>query len=284
MNHGAIVDQLVSLGFSQYEARAYVGLLGQNPMTGYGLANLTQIPQPKVYETLRRLTDKRAVVQVGAEPVRFVAVPAEHLLSQLDADFRRRLAEAKLGLAELGRSANGEELRVLRAPRGWPAIAQAAIDLIDGAQRHVYVSTHAEQLAGIVDAVTQADARGVRLDLLCFGRTKLRLTNGRLLHHASTEGMVYRHHQARHLAVVTDSQHTLWALAADGTDWDALIASDSLVAAVVKGYVRHDLYVQEIFGDFREQLLERYGPGLDGLVTPYVDTKASTRTKRRKTA
>jgi sugar-specific transcriptional regulator TrmB len=264
-------DQLVELGFSRYEARAYIGLLGQEPMTGYALANLTQIPQPKVYETLRRLAEKRAVVKIGSDPARFVAVPAEHLLSQLDADFRRRLAEVKIGLAELGRQSGGDELRVLRSPRSWAAIVRHATGLIDAAERHVYLSTHADQLGELAAAVERADARGVRFDVLCFGRAELVLAHGRMLRHASTEGMIYRHHQARQVALVADGQHTLWALAADGQQWDAMVAADPLLAAVVKGYVRHDLYVQEIFSDFPEQLQERYGPGLDKLVSPYAE-------------
>ena len=57
----AAVQRLMELGFSQYEAQAYVGLLGREPLTGYALANVTGIPQPKVYETLRRLTAKGVV-------------------------------------------------------------------------------------------------------------------------------------------------------------------------------------------------------------------------------
>jgi HTH-type transcriptional regulator, sugar sensing transcriptional regulator len=41
--HG--VRRLMELGFSQYEAQAYVGLLGREPLTGYALANATGIPQ-----------------------------------------------------------------------------------------------------------------------------------------------------------------------------------------------------------------------------------------------
>jgi sugar-specific transcriptional regulator TrmB len=264
-------EQLVELGFSQYEARAYVGLLGQEPTTGYGLANLTQIPQPKVYETLRRLVEKRAVVKIGSDPARFVAVPAEHLLSQLDIDFRRRLAEVKVGLADLDRDAGGDELRVLRSPRSWAGVARHATALIDGAQRHVYLSTHVDQLGELAPAVARADERGVRFDVLCFGRSELTLVHGRVVRHASTEGMIYRHHQARQVALVADGQHTLWALASDGRRWDALVAADPLLAAVVKGYVRHDLYVQEIFSDFRDELQARYGPGLDKLVSPNAE-------------
>lgn len=265
-----VVGQLTELGFSVYEARAYVGLLGQEPMTGYALANLTGIPQPKVYETLRRLADKLAVVKIGDDPARFVAVPADRLIAQLDTNFRRRLAEAKAGLAEAARGNQGDELRVLRTPRGWPAIARHAAGLIDGARRHVYLSAHAAQLAEFADAITRADQRGVRLDVLTFEPAGLELANGRVLSHASTAGVLYRHHQARHLALVADGEHTLWALAPDGLAWEALAATDALLAAVVKGYIRHDMYVQQMFADSPEELIARYGPGLDKLVTPYA--------------
>ena len=79
----AAVQRLMELGFSQYEAQAYVGLLGREPLTGYALANVTGIPQPKVYETLRRLTAKGMVAAVAGEPARFVAVPADQLLAAL---------------------------------------------------------------------------------------------------------------------------------------------------------------------------------------------------------
>lgn len=265
-----VVTQLAGLGFSVYEARAYVGLLGQEPMTGYALANLTGIPQPKVYETLRRLADKLAVVKIGDDPARFVAVPADRLIAQLDTEFRHRLAEARAGLAEAARGSQAAELRVLRTPQGWPAIARHVTGLIDGARRHVYLSAHAPQLAEFSDAIARADGRGVRLDVLCFGPSELTLAHGRVLPHASTAGVIYRHHQARHIALVSDGEQTLWALAANGRRWSALAATDPLLAAVVKGYIRHDMYVQQIFADLPEELTARYGPGLDILVSPYA--------------
>jgi HTH-type transcriptional regulator, sugar sensing transcriptional regulator len=265
-----LAERLVELGFSQYEARAYLGLLGQQPMTGYGLANATRIPQPKVYETLRRLVDKGAVVQVGADPARFVAVPAEQLLTQLDSEFRRRLADARVGLARLAATPGQVAYRALETFDDWPAVAERARALLEGAERHVYLSAHDDQLAGLLAAVSAADARGVRVDLLHFGPLALELRNGSTVRHASTDGVVYRRHQARHLALVADSHQTLWALAPDGDRWDAVAAADPLLAALVKGYVRHDLYVQRIFADFGEALRARYGPSMEELTVPDV--------------
>jgi sugar-specific transcriptional regulator TrmB len=274
------VQQLVELGFSHYEARAYLGLLGQYPMTGYALAKLTRIPQPKVYETLRRLVHKRAAVQVGDDPARFVAVPPAHLLENLSNDFQRRMAEAELGLSRISPAA-GPEFKIARAMRTWPAIASHAADMISSAGRHVYLSSHADQISDLAATVQAADARGVRLDILSFGKPQVTPEHGRVLVHASTEGVLYRHHQARHLALVADSSEALWALAPDGTSWDAMAAGDPLLVALVKGYIRHDGYVQEIYAEFREVLRERYGPGLAKLVVPTPAAAGPSPRKRR---
>lgn len=268
MDTQRIVEILAELGFSHYEGRAYVGLVGQEPLTGYALSNLTEIPQPKVYETLRRLERKRAVIRTGSDPARFVAVPPEQLVAGLDSEYRHRLDEVRTGLSQLTTAHAGGDLRVLEAPRSWSGIRAHALRLLQGAERHVYVSGHVDQLTELTDVLANADARGVRCDVLSFGHISLDLAHGRVLGHSSTQGVVYRHHQARHLAVVVDSVHALWALAPDGGEWGAMAGEDRLLAALVKGYVRHDVYVQQIFADFPKELVATYGPSLERLVLP----------------
>jgi HTH-type transcriptional regulator, sugar sensing transcriptional regulator len=145
------------------------------------------------------------------------------------------------------------------------------------AGRHVYLSTHADQLARFDADVADAQARGVHFDLLCFGASPVTIEHGRKLQHASTEGMIYRHHQARHLAVVVDSTDTLWALAPNGSDWNGAVTADPLFTALVKGYIRHDIYVQQIYADFPDELSARYGPGLQQLVRPGEPATAQPR-------
>ena len=40
-----VTASLMELGFSQYEARTYAGLIGRDPMTGYAIAKDTLVPQ-----------------------------------------------------------------------------------------------------------------------------------------------------------------------------------------------------------------------------------------------
>lgn len=275
------VEQLTALGFSQYEARAYVGLLGGEPMTGYALANHTRIPQPKVYETLRRLEDKEAVVRVGDDPARYVAVPADRLVANLSESLRTRVAEAEQSLADLDRTQPEHPTHVLPAMSDWDTIVRRAEDMIGRAERHVYLSAHSHHLARFASAINAAQDRGVRFDVLCFGKARLSLRDGRVLQHASTEGVVYRHQEARHLALVADSHAVLWALAPNGDDWDAAVTTDPLFVALVKGYVQHDMYVQQMYADFPKELITRYGSGLQQLLRPPAEAVQVERRTRR---
>jgi HTH-type transcriptional regulator, sugar sensing transcriptional regulator len=263
--HGA-VQRLIDLGFSQYEAQAYVGLLGREPMTGYALSNVTGIPQPKVYETLRRLTAKGVVAAMDGEPARFLAVPADQLLADLEDSFRARLAGAQHELARATDGDGQDGYRVLRACATWTGIEERAIQAIDGSRRHVYVSVNCAAPTGIAAALRRADDRGVACDVLHFGEPIVDLRHGRTVRHDSTRGVVYPRHQARHLAVVSDSVDVVWAVADDGSNWQSLAGPDQLLAALAKGFIRHDIYVQQIWNDFRDVLTDRYGPGMQQLV------------------
>jgi hypothetical protein len=236
-------------------------------MTGYAIAKETLVPQPKVYETLGRLADRGAVVQVSGSPAKFVAVPPDRVLSQLERIFRQRLATVELEVSRMHReSTEVQELRLLKQERSWIMVVSAANSLIASAVGRLYVSGHAGYLEAIAAEIQAADRRGVRTDILCFGEPPFSLRNGVVIRHSSTDGIVYRHHQARHLAITCDNGAALWALAPEGDKWEAVWAdSDPLLTALVKGFIRHDIFAQRMFRDFSAEMVARYGAGLEGL-------------------
>jgi len=262
-----VIAALTELGFSQYEARTYAGLIGREPMTGYAIAKDTLVPQPKVYETLGRLVERGAVLQVSGSPAKFVAVAPARVLSQLERAFRQRLATVELEVSRMRRESDQEhELRLYKETNSWIAIVNAANDLISGATERIYVSGHGTYLDALGEGIGAADRRGVRIDVLCFGEPPFSLHNGVVIRHSSTDGIVYRHHQSRHLAVTCDTAAALWALAPEGDKWEAVWSdNDPLLTALVKGFVRHDIFTQRMFRDFSTEMLARYGAGLEGL-------------------
>jgi HTH-type transcriptional regulator, sugar sensing transcriptional regulator len=262
-----VTSALTELGFSQYEARTYAGLIGREPMTGYAIAKDTLVPQPKVYETLGRLVERGAVMQVSGSPAKFVAVPPDRVLSQLEKTFRQRLATVELEVSRMRPEGSQlQELRLLRETRSWITVVNVAQGLIGGAAERLYVSGHGSYLDALAEEIQAADRRGVRIDILCFGEPPFTLHNGVVIRHSSTDGVVYRHHQARHLAITCDNAAALWALAPEGDKWEAVWAeSDPLLTALVKGFIRHDIFAQRMFRDFSAEMVARYGAGLEGL-------------------
>jgi sugar-specific transcriptional regulator TrmB len=274
-----VTAALVELGFSQYEARTYAGLIGREPLTGYAIAKDTLVPQPKVYETLGRLVERGAVIQVSGSPAKFVAVPPDRVLSQLEKTFRQRLATVELEVSRMRREGSElQELRLMREARSWITVVSVANNLIGGAAERLYVSGHGSYLDALADEIQAADRRGVRIDILCFGEPPFSLHNGVVIRHSSTDGVVYRHHQARHLAITCDNAAALYALAPEGDKWEAIWAdSDPLLTALVKGFIRHDIFAQRMFRDFSAEMVARYGVGLEGLFDRHLtDTEEDT--------
>ena len=257
-----IAERLVRLGFSQYEARTYVGLLMADGATGYSVANDTGVPQPKVYETLRRLVERGAAIRTGERPARYAAVPPAMLLKSLEDDFSARIASARRDLESLPARVAPEEMVPVTRLESFTAATERAVCAIDGARTRVYLSGRREELDGLAGAVDRASERGVEFVIVHFGRLPFQPPRGQVMRHASTEGTLYASRQARHLAVVVDSHWSLWALARDGRTWDVLSSEAPLLASLVKAYIRHDLFVQRIYADAPVELEALYGPGL----------------------
>jgi HTH-type transcriptional regulator, sugar sensing transcriptional regulator len=258
----SIAERLTQLGFSQYEARTYVGLLTSDGATGYGIANATGVPQPKVYETLRRLVERGAAVLTAEHPARYAAVQPSDLLAALAKDFGARVEAARIGLESLPRRDTVRGGLPLSRLGSLTAATERAIDAIATARARVYMSGRGDDLKGLAGAIDEASERGVQFVIVHFGRLPFQAPRGKIMRHASTEGTLYASRKTHHLAVVVDSRWALWALARDGHEWEVMHGEVPLVASLVKSYIRHDLFVQRMYADLPNELEALYGPGL----------------------
>ncbi len=79
----SIERELRRLGLSSYEAKAYVSLLKYGSMTSTELAKKAGIPQPRVYDVVRRLERKGLVVVAEGHPARYYALDPPTALRKL---------------------------------------------------------------------------------------------------------------------------------------------------------------------------------------------------------
>ena len=161
---------LEELGLPGSEARAYLCLLGQSPLSATTIADLTGISRSSVYLVLRSLVEKGLIDAGTGYSSRYLAAPPQQALARLLERERaglqsreRHLEEALPRLTELFEQragVTGEIVEVLRTPR----LVGERFDRLQAEARHTVdvVVRGPVQVGGANEAEVAALRRGVR--------------------------------------------------------------------------------------------------------------------------
>src|SRR5436853_3685729 len=102
---GAMTDAtalLQQLGFSEYEARAYLALLQRNPVNGYELAKTSGLPRANIYAVLQKLEERGAIVRLDMPSgARYAPVAPAELTQRIASRFQDVLSTTQQALEEL---------------------------------------------------------------------------------------------------------------------------------------------------------------------------------------
>ena len=94
VDHTLNMQRLVEVGFSRYEAMAYLALLGRDDSTAVEVADRAGIPRQRVYDVLESLREKGMVFGREGRPARHTAQPpGPALAAVLNARKREQAAE-----------------------------------------------------------------------------------------------------------------------------------------------------------------------------------------------
>src|SRR5215208_5851110 len=91
-----IIVLLQELGFSEYEARAYMALLQRNPLNGYELAKVSGLPRANIYTVIQKLEHRGAVVRLDTPGgVRYAPVDPGELTERIARRFEHVLTSVQ---------------------------------------------------------------------------------------------------------------------------------------------------------------------------------------------
>ncbi len=150
LERGAAADQLVRLGLTTYEARAYVALTGREAFTAAEVARQSGLPRQRIYDVLGSLVEKGLASARPGSVVKYAATEPAAAIDRLVAVRREQLAALERGavatIATLtaAYSAGQEQtdpldyIEVLREPR---AINARFAELQASVRREILVFT-----------------------------------------------------------------------------------------------------------------------------------------------
>ena len=253
-----ILSELQALGFSDYEARSYLGLLASSPATAYDVSKTMGIPRANVYGALENLMKKGAVQPVGERPARFVPVPPAELLGSIAKQTSSRCDR----LATLLKNVDTEQHQdVVWTIKGEEPVNDRIGDMLDRAQKHIWIKAADNILKLHRDKLKAAYDRGVHIVIILFG-TDVSLFN------FGKGSMVYLHEgngirigDADNLFTVTiDYAEAITARMKD--DYLGAYTRSEPVVTMAETIIRHDIYLAEIYGRFGKEIEEAFGPYL----------------------
>jgi sugar-specific transcriptional regulator TrmB len=245
------IDSLVRLGFSEYEAKAYIALLSKSPVSGYALSKQSGVPRSMIYEVLGKLTSRGAAMTLrtgGAK--KYAPVPASEFLNQLQREHDELVLELKNELTAL---ASTPDMEYVWNIEGHENIVARAIEMIDQASNQIYLALFPASYSDLQDALISAVDRGVRVVVYTTGDIELpgsEIAVARVAQEALGQA------PGLGLILVIDGEEVLIAEWLARSKAKASWTSSPLLVFVAEHHLRTDLYLPQILSLLDEKALE----------------------------
>jgi sugar-specific transcriptional regulator TrmB len=245
---GAAVASLQRLGFTEYEARAYVTLLRKSRLNGYELAKESGIPRANIYTVLDKLVERGAVLTINAENgPRYTAIDPQQLLNRIEAEQREALQATTDSLESVATAPDSDEILTAR---GYDALIEHVKTAIEEAHDSVLVALFPNEAQLLERAMAAAEARGVAITILCL--------TGCQADCGFCRGHAYRYS-------VAPTQKTRWLIAAadgsvlvagqvQGDDATALLTRQPMLVELTGAYIRQSIAMASIITDLGTKL------------------------------
>ena len=240
---------LTRIGFTEYEAKVYLALLKDNPATGYQVSKTSGVPRSMVYDALRRLHARGAVLEaVERRSTLYRPLPPKLLLERYEDDQLNLIDELREGLVKLFNAP--EESRVWSIS-GKAAIHTYASHMIQNSRNEIMQVLTDDDLGILYNDLQTAHQKGITINTLLIGEATVDF--GRSAHHPPLESELQG--LTGTLLVVTDGEE---ALIADMLqDPAATVTSNRNLVLIARQFVWMELFTQRIYSRLSADLLER---------------------------
>jgi len=288
MGEADLIRALTDHGFSLNESRAYTALLTSGPSTGYEVGQKAQIPRSAVYGALRRLVSAGAARSIAGHPERFVAVPAEALLSLL----RDRFDTSVKKLDEAIRSLDADPpVPDAFSVHGYDRVLEEAKALIDGATSQIVIGGWPRELSVLRDPLADAVKRKVDAYLFSHAAIPEDVPGNHFSYNLREEDLedFWKHR----FVLVVDDQRTLIGATEDNDADNAVISETDAIAEITTSQIALDLTLlaQRASEDTSELMAAILGDRVGRLDELFADApepvfgkKVTARKRRRKVA
>lgn len=248
-----LLADLGALGLTEYEGKVYLALLKESPANGYQLSKRTGVPRSMVYEALGRLHSRGAVLKSGDGRVTlYRPVPPQNLLERYDREHQQLIQDLRGRLLSIYDTRQEDFLWTVS---GRDSVFSYASQLIDGAQREIYLVLNDIALEQLRDRILAACTRGLEVGALLTGSSELKCEQ--VSYHPPAESALQGLEEM--LVVVIDSKECL--IADLNMDMAATITRNRNLVLISRQFVWMELFAQRLYEHLNPSILEQLQDG-----------------------
>ena len=160
-----IAMRVKELGFTAYEAKAYISLLQNSPTTRYELSKNSGVPRSAIYSVIKQLENFGAVNALYSNPVKYVPLPPEQLFNLLSNRLNGRISEARKSLKNIESNLLSDHLWNIV---GYQNMIHKAREIISKAETEIYLSLWKREFKLLQGELKTARDRDVKITLFSF--------------------------------------------------------------------------------------------------------------------
>jgi sugar-specific transcriptional regulator TrmB len=245
------IDKLVKIGFSEYEAKAYVALLRESPVTGYQLSKLSGVPRSMIYEVVGKLTARGAAMTLRTGgSTKYAPIPAAEFFDQLHREHGELIDSLKDDLMAFASAPN---LDYVWNIEGHENILAKAMEMIGQAKARVYLALLPATFPDLQPVLEEATERGVRVVIYTTG--DIELPGGQVVIARVSEETLSQA-GGLGLILVIDGEEVLVAEWLTATHARASWTSSPLLVFIAEHHLRTDLYLPQVLALLGDRALE----------------------------
>jgi sugar-specific transcriptional regulator TrmB len=276
MKQDYLIETLQQLGFTQYEAQCYLGLLRQHPLNGSQLSLVCGVPRSMVYQTLGRLEEKAAVVRLSGEegePQQYEPVAPKLVIAHLSARFQATCEHMENELNALAKIPPAE---VVLNIIGTDDILHRAAILIRQAQQHISLMGGSPELAALEPDLNVAVERGVSARIVSIGTAPV--VQGQVVTFLGENVSA----PTRFLLVIADTAPVLIATFPPEARATAVFTDNQILARLLSAFLNTEYYIVRLsnknpalVGEMLSQVLEPGDRERYDRILRFLDQQAS---------
>ncbi len=147
--------------FGEYEIEAYLAVLDHGQLTASEIADHTDIPQPRVYDTVRKLSDRGMVELRESRPMRVVALDPEEVFPTIQTSLDEMIA----GLSDRYTTPS-RDTEAVSLVKSRPSILRYLESVIESAEYEIVLSLTPSLLDRFEGLLKTARENGVTIELI----------------------------------------------------------------------------------------------------------------------